>query len=196
MESKSKKLTSKDVITVGAMGAIFVVVHLIFMIAGGFAPVFWLSTHLWVNIILGPVYVLLVAKTQKKGAVLIVSVLLGLVFTVSSWMVPVTSVIGGILAELILAKSQYKEKKSIVLSYIVFAFGFIGDFLPIWVTKTSYLQSMLDGGMDVSYVQQLERLISGPVIALVLLSILIGALVGALLGNKLMKKHFIKAGIA
>lgn len=196
MESNSKKLTSKDVITVGAMGAIFVVVHLIFMIAGGIAPAFWLSTHLWINIILGPVYVLLVAKTQKKGAVLIVSVLLGLVFTVSSWMVTVTCVIGGVLAELILSKSQYKDKKSIFLSYIVFTFGFIGDFLPIWVTKASYLQSMIDGGMDAAYVEQLEQLISGPVIALVIFSILMGAVIGFLLGNKLMKKHFIKAGIA
>lgn len=89
-----------------------------------------------------------------------------------------------------------KFSETFTLSYIVFAFGFIGDFLPIWVTKTSYLQSMLDGGMDASYVQQLERLISGPVIALVICSILLGAVIGSLLGNKLMKKHFIKAGIA
>ena len=42
----------------------------------------------------------------------------------------------------------------------------------------------------------LFRAVSWPVFGIIVLSILVGSILGALLGMKLMRKHFVKAGLA
>ena len=72
---------------------------------------------------------------------------------------------------------------------------FIGDFLPLWFTKESYLEYAAQM-MDAGYMATMEGLLTWPVFGVIVLSILVGSVLGSLLGMKLMRKHFVKAGLA
>ena len=47
-----------------------------------------------------------------------------------------------------------------------------------------------------SYMATMEGLLTWPVFGVIVLSILVGSVLGSLLGMKLMRKHFVKAGLA
>lgn len=47
-----------------------------------------------------------------------------------------------------------------------------------------------------SYMATMEGLLTWPVFGVIVLSILVSSVLGSLLGMKLMRKHFVKAGLA
>ena len=110
-------------------------------------------------------------------------------------MFPITGLVGGILCELCLKAGQFRKKGWLVLGFFCFNLGFIGDFLPLWFTKESYLEYAAQM-MDPGYMTTMEGLLTWPVFGVIVLSILVGSILGALLGMKLMRKHFVKAGLA
>ena len=50
--------------------------------------------------------------------------------------------------------------------------------------------------MDAGYMATMEGLLTWPVFGVIVLIILVGSVLGCLLGMKLMRKHFVKAGLA
>ena len=98
-------------------------------------------------------------------------------------------------ALLCLRAGQFRQKSWLVLGFFCFNLGFIGDFLPLWFTKESYLEYAAQM-MDAGYMATMEGLLTWPVFGIIVLSILVGSILGALLGMKLMRKHFVKAGLA
>ena len=52
------------------------------------------------------------------------------------------------------------------------------------------------GQRCVLYGRLVEGLLTWPVFGVIVLSILLGSVLGSLLGMKLMRKHFVKAGLA
>ena len=66
MEGK-RKLTAKDAITAGALGAVCIAIRFVFMLVGGVSPYVWFATHFIDAILIGPVFMLMVAKDRKNG---------------------------------------------------------------------------------------------------------------------------------
>ena len=91
LEQGKRKLTAKDAITAGALGAVCIAIRFVFMLVGGVSPYVWFATH---------------------------------------------------------------------------------------------------------FMDTMEGLLTWPVFGIIVLSILVGSILGALLGMKLMRKHFVKAGLA
>ena len=90
---------------------------------------------------------------------------------------------------------QFRKKGWLVLGVVWFNLGFIGSCVPLWFTKESYLEYAAQM-MDPGYMATMEGLLTWPVFGVIVLSILVGSVLGALLGMKLMRKHFVKAGLA
>ena len=166
-----------------------------FMLVGGVSPYVWFATHLIDAILIGPVFMLMVAKVRKNGPFLLTSLVTGVVLVAATWMFPITGLVGGLLCELCLRAGQFRQKSWLVLGFFCFNLGFIGDFLPLWFTKESYLEYAAQM-MDAGYMATMEGLLTWPVFGIIVLSILVGSILGALLGMKLMRKHFVKAGLA
>ena len=82
-----------------------------------------------------------------------------------------------------------------MLGFFCFNLGSIGDLLPLWFTKESYLEYAAQM-MDAGYMATMEGLLTWPVFGVIVLSILVGSVLGSLLGMKLMRKHLVKAGLA
>ena len=166
-----------------------------FMLVGGVSPYVWFATHFIDAILIGPVFMLMVAKVRKNGPFLLTSLITGVVLVAATWMFPITGLVGGILCELCLRAGQFRRKGWLILGFFCFNLGFIGDFLPLWFTKESYLEYAAQM-MDAGYMATMEGLLTWPVFGVIVLSILVGSVLGSLLGMKLMRKHFVKAGLA
>lgn len=192
----SNKLSTKDIIVAAVLGVVCIAIRFVFMVLGGVFPVAWFASHALDAIFIGPVFMLIVAKTKRTGPVFIICLITGIVFIASSVSIIITEVIAGILAELSLRAGKFQNKAWIMLSYVFFSFGFIGDFYQLWFNKDSFLEYSANFGMNVDYLAALDRMISTPTILLIIASIVVGAIIGGLFGFKLMKKHFVKAGIA
>ena len=195
VNSLKKGLTVKDLVTTGIFSAIFFV----FTLVGGlpFAPnpVLTFYMPMGAALLCGPIYLLMVAKVRKNGPFLLTSLITGLVLVAATWMFPITGLVGGILCELCLRAGQFRKKGWLMLGFFCFNLGFIGDFLPLWFTKESYLEYAAQM-MDAGYMATMEGLLTWPVFGVIVLSILVGSVLGSLLGMKLMRKHFVKAGLA
>ena len=66
LEQGKRKLTAKDAITAGALGAVCIAIRFLFMLVGGVSPYVWFATHFIDAILIGPVFMLLVAKIAWK----------------------------------------------------------------------------------------------------------------------------------
>lgn len=190
-----EKLGMKDIIVTSVLGVVCIAIRMLFMILGGIFPAAWFASHMLDAIFIGPVFMLVVAKTRRNGPVLLISLVTGIVFISSSVSVIISELIAGLLAEIVLRQGRFKSPWSLILSYIIFSFGFIGDFYQLWFHKEEFLKYS-EAYMNADYLDALSRWVSTQTIFAIIASIVLGAIVGGVFGLKLMKKHFVKAGIA
>ncbi len=191
-----KKLDVKDLINVG----IFTAMYYILLIAAGFLgyiPIFSVLFPLVVAFLCGIPFVLFLTKTKTFGMITIMGVLLGLLNFAfgQGWYSIATGLICGLLADLICKAGEYKSWKHIVACFCVFSEWVIGSMLPMWIMKDSYFAMMRDM-QGASFADSLETLITGRMLALLIVLTAAAAVIGAYLGKAVLKKHFIRAGIS
>ncbi len=193
--SEKTKLKSKDLIVAGAFAALYVVVLFITVGLTGFIPVLYLMAPLILGVVLGSIYMLYVTKVPKRGAIFILAVAVGLVTSMGGvWLAGVWSLLCGLVAELIVYAGKYRSRKLYVISYMVFACTGMGPFWLLVFAKEAFLQACLNY-YNQDYVNKLDALTPSWFIFVLLGLALTGGLIGGLLGNKLLKKHFEKAGV-
>ena len=90
---------------------------------------------------------LYVTKAKKFGMTAIMGFLIGLimVFFGNGYLTMVTGLVGGLLADVILKKADYKSAKSTVLSCGVFSIWVFGNFAPIFLNRESYMVMLTEG---------------------------------------------------
>lgn len=190
---EKEKLQSKDLIVAGAFAALYIVVMMVVTSVVGIIPITFLLSPLLAGIVCGTIYMLYVMKVPKRGAILILAVLVGLVFSSASWVAGVWSVICGIVAELLAAAGKYRSKKLYTASYCAIACTTVGPFWLLVVARDQYLASAARFGEE--YAATLDAL-SPAWIILVLIGLgILGGLIGAAIGRRVLKKHFEKAGV-
>ncbi|MFT3984665.1 MAG: MptD family putative ECF transporter S component [Lachnospiraceae bacterium] len=196
IKMNKKKLDVKDLINVG----IFTAMYYILLIAAGFLgyiPIFSVLFPLVVAFLCGIPFVLFLTKIKTFGMITIMGVLLGLLNFAfgQGWYSIATGLICGLLADLICRAGEYKSWKHIVACYCVFSEWVIGSMLPMWIMKDSYFAMMRDM-QGASFADSLETLITGRMLALLIVLTAVAAVIGAYLGKAVLKKHFIRAGIS
>ena len=198
MNQKSNKLTVPDLISVGVFTALYFVLVTVAAFACALLPgVGNILLPAVAALISGSVYMLLAAKLQKFGGITIMGLVMGLFFFVSGHFVLsfAANIVCGVAADLVAAAGKYRSKKLLLASYVVFSYGLTGPILPLWFMKSAYIASLTARGKDAAYIDTLFAPINSGSFAVSMLAILICALVGGFFGQKMMKKHFEKAGI-
>ena len=66
-----KGLKGKDLITIGIFSAIYFVINFAFMLLGGIHPLLWMLLPGFIAVCAGIPFMLMAAKVQKPGAVLL-----------------------------------------------------------------------------------------------------------------------------
>lgn len=197
--NQKKKLSTPDLINIGVYSALYFVLVTVATFASslllpGFSNVFLPGIAALIS---GSVYMLMVAKVPHFGGITIMGTVMGLFLFISGHFA-VSLVIGigcSVLADAIASIGKYKKKRNILLSYIVFSFNLTGPVLPLWLMKDAYVASLVAKGKDTAYIENLFANINTTTLWICLIATALFALIGGLFGEKMMKKHFVKAGI-
>lgn len=189
------KIDVKDLINIG----LFTAVYFIFIAPPGILgiiPIFMLLLPAMIRLVGGIPVMLLITKTQKFGALTICGVVVSLLLAIMGhpWMALILSVPVIVIADMVMAMGQYKSWKLNSIGYIIFSFWPIGNLLPFYFMRNSYLAFIQDKyGTD--YEATVEGLFSIGMIPIILITTIIGAWIGAYIAKGILKKHFKRAGI-
>lgn len=198
MNTNSKKLTIPDLISIGVFTAIYFVLVTVATFACALLPgVGNILLPAVSALISGSVYMLLAAKLQKFGGISVMGLVMGLFFFVSGHFVLsfATDIVCGILADWVASRSHYRSRKGLLASYVIFSYGLTGPILPLWFMKDAYIASLTARGKDAAYIDILFAPINNASFVVSMAAILVCAVLGGIFGQKMMKKHFAKAGI-
>ena len=80
---KRRGMSGKDVITVGIFSAIYFVINFAFMLLGGLHPLLWILMPGFIALFTGIPYLMMCAKVQKVGSVLLMGLITGLIYYVT-----------------------------------------------------------------------------------------------------------------
>lgn len=188
----------KDLITIGIFSAIYFVINLVVMVCGGISPLIWICMPPILSILCGVVYMLLAAKVQKTGAVLIMGLITGVIYVATGQFTLVLLLTFGgacIIAEIIRKITGYNSFKGNLLGYAFFSLGMVGSPLPIWIFREDFSNQMVSQGMPADYVDTLNAVTPAWLLFAMIIATFLLAFVGGLIGKKLLKKHFEKAGV-
>lgn len=192
-QKKSEKMNVRDYITTAIM---FVLLFLVFSVVGtpvgmtviGNLFVFAVCALLW-----GTIYLLLYSKVNKKGVVLLFSLILAVLMLMNFWGISLFIAIGGVLAEIVWRKLDRRKFSTMLLCFTIqIVFWYLGMTLPLIFLKDLYLAAVPAYAELYSAVFEL---VVGPMFFVGLAATMIGCIIGAYLGKLLLKKHFQKAGI-
>lgn len=189
------KLQAKDLITVGIFSAIYFVV---FFASGmlGYVPLLFVLMPIYFPIFTAIPFMLFLTKTKKFGMVTIMSLICGFLMfaTGHTWLPLVTSITCGLLADLILKYGRYESSKCSALGYGVFSIWPIGAMLPLWVMRASYLE-YIEGAMGAVYADAVSKITPNWLPFAFVPVVFLSGLIGSFFGKKVLKKHFVRAGI-
>ena len=195
----TNKLTVPDLISIGVFTALYFVLVTIAtfssaVIFPGFNNV---VLPAFCALISGCVYMLLAAKLQKFGGIAVMGIVMGLFFMTSGHFIIsfAGNIVMGIVADLVAKASNYKSKKGLLASYVLFSYGLFGPVIPMWFMKDAYVANLEARGKEAAYIEELFANINMGTFAIAVLATLICALIGGWFGQKMIKKHFVKAGI-
>ncbi|HEP1493136.1 TPA: MptD family putative ECF transporter S component [Streptococcus pyogenes] len=196
---KTNKLNAKDFIFIGIFGAVAL---LIFFVTGALAALTLFGTVANIPITLFFVsiaFMLLVSKVRKTGVFLIMGTIIVLPgFMAANGIGVGLSILGWPIAEIVASKMKYKNKKAIVIPYVIGSTLQSALFtLPMYISHGEYFiqRKEILHLTDEALQQYLKFMGSwgmyGSMVALTVLT----SLIGALISMRILKKHFEKAGV-
>jgi energy-coupling factor transport system substrate-specific component len=136
-------------------------------------------------------------KIEKFGMLTITGAILAIFFYLSgyTWICVAFLFPTALIADIILKVGGYKKFGVIMISYMIYALGMLGGPAPLWFAGESYWDGIRES-MGAQYAEQLSYYMPSWMLWVGIVLVFIGASLGALLGKKMLKKHFLKAGIA
>ena len=192
------KLTVKDLVLVGVLGAVAFAICLVISMLCGMSPVTNAFYPIIVAIPNGIVYMLMLAKVPKRGVFTVSAVVYGLLLLLVGcfWFIPLCMVIAAAVADFAILGSRPRDARRMVAGYALTvagqAFGYSGS---IVLLRGMFNEVMIKNGIPDAYRDTLNAVISDPML-LVTVALAFGtALLGGLLGRRVLKKHFVRAGL-
>ena len=192
-----KSLTIKDLVTTGIFSAIF----LVFTMIGGifFAPnpVLTFYMPMGAALLCGPVYLLMIAKVQKRWSVTILGIIMGIIWFVTGmhWAFSLGYIGMEIIADLVAGAGDYRNKAVNLLSYMLMSLGGVYTYVVFFIDPQGWASTMLENGTEQSYIDTMSASAPSWLLAVIMIGTLAIAAFSGWIGGKLLKKQFEKAGI-
>ncbi len=194
MNKIKEKINVRDVITIAISYVILFVIYAVVGVplsASVFGHLFILSIS---ALIWGTIFMFLYTRINKNGVCLIIGILMALSNLINFWAISVVILIGAIVAELLWRKLDKKKFSTMVICFTVQVVSwFAGMVLPLIIMTDVYVNTFV--GFEEVY-QGMADMIMGPMFLVYLATTAIGCVIGAFIGKAVLKKHFVKAGIA
>lgn len=193
----NEKIQAKDLISPGLFTVLYFVLGCCVAIPIGFVPVFLpVLGALW-TLVTGIPLMLYAVRVKKFGLVTIMAILSGLLMGLTGmgyWGI-LTGAVFGVLGDLLMKSGEYRSAKKTILGYGVFSLWMVGTYIPMYFMVE---QSRADfaAGFGEEYADKVMSVMPAWSLILVVAGIFVFAILGGLLGKAVLKKHFVKAGIA
>lgn len=193
----NNRIHAKDLVNIGIFSVIYVVLVMAASMLG-FIPVFIPLLAVICPLIGGIPYMLFLTRVKKFGMIWIMAIIMGIVmFTGGMGVIALpTSILFGLLADLTARSGGYTSAKKSVLSHGVFSMWLVGNFIPIVINREAYTANIIAGGYGREYAEALMKLMPDWILPVLLVCSFVFGILGGLIGRALLKKHFIRAGIA
>lgn len=191
----SNRLNGRDLINIGIYSAIYLVLAIALAMTG-LIPIFLILLSSMYGIICGVPFMLFLTKVKKPGMIFIMSVIMGVVMfaTGMTWMPIPFSIVTGLVAEFVYRSGNYSSMKAAVLTCGVFPMWACGNYLPLFLQREQYFAERASYGQE--YTDAVMSMTPNWMFLVLLVMTFASGVIGGLIGKKLLKKHFVKAGIA
>ena len=138
----------------------------------------------------GSVYMLLLAKVPRFGAITTLGLFMALFFLASKHGAGafLPGIVCGLVADAIARLGNYRDRIKNTLSFLVFAFSTSGPIFLMWIRPKAYVATLLARGKSQEYIDRIMVAPEWDKILLFVSSILLGALMGAVMGQFLSQK--------
>lgn len=197
--NRRTNIQMKDLITIGVYTAMYFLIValsalLVVFIIPGYSYVF---IPVISALLAGTIFMLMAAKVPRFGAITIMGSIMGIFFFIMGRFpgALLICIAIALLADGLAYLFKYKSRKGLLLSYLVFSFSTIGPVIPMFIFPNIYINELVEHGRDPSYIEGIFSSISQNTFIALVIGIFIAALIGGLFGQRMMKKHFKKAGI-
>ena len=156
-------MSGKDVITVGIFSCNLLCHQLCLYASGRLHPLLWILMPGFIALFTGIPYLMMCAKVQKVGSVLLMGLITGLIYYVTGQftiVILVSFVLACGLAEMTRVITHYRSMAGNLVSFVLFSVGMVGSPLPIWLMREDFLRQITEQGMPADYVNTLAALSS------------------------------------
>ncbi|BDF18075.1 conserved hypothetical protein TIGR02185 [[Clostridium] scindens ATCC 35704] len=199
-QTVKKKIGIRDIMTIAAMMVInFAIAMVIGMVTLPF-PVVYLYGSAGIDAFIGATFYLVAAnRINKHGLLFAWATVYGLIQGVMGYMflVPYFLIVALIAELCMVGKNTYRSAVRNRIGWMVNSIGnFVGCAVPLWWSWDSYQEMAASSGFDANTLNMQLSMVTSP--ALMLLGVVITAvlaILGTLFGQRLLRKHFQKAGI-
>lgn len=191
--TNENKLKMKDIATIGIFSALLFVVTMVAGALMGISMVLNMYSVAVVAVLSAPLYMLIMAKVHKKGAVLLTFAIVGILWGLFGGIFVLIWMLGfGVVGEVLASKSKYQNYKMLTVSFGLYSVGYyLGATAPLYYYPAFWY------GFDRPK-ETVDAMIAAAHSTAGLAAIpvtLIAIVIGAVIAKRMLKKHFEKAGV-
>lgn len=188
------KLKGKDLINIGIYGAIYCVLMTAVAMLG-YIPIMMPLLTVIGPIVCGIPMMLFMTKVKKFGMVTIMGIIIGVYLWITGmgFWPAIFGLVCGLITDFIDKSGNYQSAVKTVIGNGIFHILYFGNFLPIYLNSDEYFSTRQSFGQE--YITSLSNIMQPWTAPVLFVCCFVSGVIGALLGKKLLKKHFVKAGI-
>ena len=197
IEKTVDRLSVKDLVLVGVLGAAAAVVCMVIGIVCGLSPITNPFYPAFAAIPNGIIYMLMLAKVPKRGVFTISGVVYGLIFLVMGtfWFTVLCFFLSCVAADAIMWGNPRSPRRMLVgyaVSVAGLSFGYCG---AIVLLRDAFSLTMRNNGIPAEYSDALNSFISDPMLLVMVAVGVVLAIIGGAIGRRVLRKHFVRAGL-
>lgn len=193
----SLRFSARDLVNVAMFAVLMIVVTYAIGMLGILSPLVWLAVVPVSVLVNGIVFMLFVTRVRHAGMVTLLGVVVALFYLLTGNTVfsSIGIIVLAVLAEVVLWGGGYRSRWAAIWAYTIFALSFFTPFLPLVFDREGYLTSPSFTRMGDEYVAA-DALTTLPVLGVLAVAVAVAGFLGGLLGSAVLRKHFVRAGLA
>ena len=192
---KQNKMNVKDLINTGLFT---VLIGLATMLTSfvGLLPFLMPFIPVFVGLVTGPIFMLYATKIRKPGMFFICELLCGCLFGLAGhglWTILSYSV-GGLIGEFFLRKGNYTSINGARWAISLASISCFGQMLPMYISRVAYEQTLIQQ-YGAEFAEECLKWMPMWSFFPILILAVVFTFIGCTIGIKMLKKHFVKAGM-
>jgi energy-coupling factor transport system substrate-specific component len=199
-EQTKKKIATRDIMTIAAMMVSTLIVS---GVTGPLTlPVPFLYLYLCAGIqmfLCATFYLVVANRVNKHGIFLVWGTVYGVILSLSGYLFLLPYFVGiATICELVMiGKDSYRSPVRNTIGWSIWSLGMIiGNAVPIWAAWDAYVEQASASGFPPEVFEMQINMLSNPLYMLLACVLTVAlAVSGCLFGNRVLRRHFKKAGI-